>query len=272
MIESIMNLKEAERRPYEMLLLGIFYSAVGLGLAWITPFTDKSLAAVFLTTMAAVPFLVAELKKEESEIKKRPIIGEHKDIVGIFFFLFLGLLTTYSALSAILPADVYSTLFSSQSGEINRIASIFSSTGAAIADCGDSHWSMFCCFISNNLSVLFFCLVFSFIFGAGAIFLLTWNASTLGVAIGTTIRNYIPSVGHLQAVNLGLGRYLVHGIPEMLAYLIAAIAGGIISAAFVRHDYRSPQFYSVLKDSIGLIIISLLLLVVSAIIEIGLMA
>jgi uncharacterized membrane protein SpoIIM required for sporulation len=254
-----------------MFLLGIFYAFVGIVLAWITPFTDSSLAAVFLTTMAAIPFLVAELKKEESEIKRKPLIGDHKDIVGIFFFLFLGILTTYILSAILLPADVYNTILSAQSGEINRVAGIFSSTGAAVANCGESPWSMFYCFMANNTSVLFFCLIFSFIFGAGAIFLLAWNASTLGVAIGTTIRNYIPLTGHLQAINIGLGRYLVHGIPEMIAYLLAAIAGGIISAAFVRHEYRSPKFFSVLKDSIGLIMVSLLLLVVSAIIEIGLM-
>jgi len=267
-----MNLKEANRRPYEMCLLGAFYAAVGIALAWITPFTDKSQAAVFLTTIASIPFLVAELRKEEKEIKPKLLIREHKDVVAIFFFLFLGFLASYSAMAAMLPTDVYNNIFSSQVGEINRIAGIFSQTGAATASCGESQLSMFICFISNNFSVLFFCLIFSFIFGSGAIFLLTWNASTLGVAIGTTIREYIPVVGHLQAINIGLGRYMIHGLPEMLSYLIGAIAGGIISVAFVRHEYRSPKFYSVLKDSIGLIMVSFLLLVVAAVIEVWLMS
>ena len=42
---------------------------------------------------------------------------------------------------------------------------------------------------SNNVRVMVFCILFAFLFGAGAIFILTWNASVIAAAIGSFIRN-----------------------------------------------------------------------------------
>ena len=39
-----------------------------------------------------------------------------------------------------------------------------------------------------------FCLLFSLIYGSGAIFILTWNASVLGTAIGNYIKSKDPDV------------------------------------------------------------------------------
>ena len=116
---------------------------------------------------------------------------------------------------------------------------------------------------------MFACLLFSFLYGAGAIFLLAWNASTLGVVIGTTIRNAVSQFGIFTAINIGLGSYLLHGIPEMASYLIAAIAGGMISAAVVRHGKIDEvgKFNEILRDAIILIIVASILLITSAGVE-----
>ena len=41
----------------------------------------------------------------------------------------------------------------------------------------------------NNLKVLIFCIGFAFVYGVGAIFILVWNASVIGTAIGSFIRS-----------------------------------------------------------------------------------
>jgi uncharacterized membrane protein SpoIIM required for sporulation len=268
-IESIINPRRAERKPYEMYFVGLFYSLIGIYMAWVMPFSSKAMTAVFLSTMACIPFIVNELMREEAEVKRKPLIGTHKDILGIFFFLFMGLLTGFIICSAALPDEMYTNLFSEQLEEILRIRGSFTGTsGAAVG--GEA--VLF--FLNNNFRVMFSCLLFSFLYGAGAIFLLAWNASTLGVAIGTTIRDAAAQFGVFQAVNIGLGSYLLHGIPEILAYLFAAIAGGIISAAVVRHGKIDEvgKFYSVLKDSVGLILIASGLLILSAIVEMAVLA
>ena len=131
----------------------------------------------------------------------------------------------------------------------------------------------------NNFKVLLFSLLFSFLYGAGAIFILAWNASILAVAMGNFIKIEISkfatatglaSVGnYLRAGSLSVARYMIHGLPEIGAYFLGAIAGGIISAAVVKSDYRDPRFYEVVLDSFDLIALAALLLIVAALLEVG---
>ena len=56
-LESLMKAKLAEKRPWDVFYLGILYASVAIFLSlWI--FRDQtSLVMVFLTVMAAVPFM-----------------------------------------------------------------------------------------------------------------------------------------------------------------------------------------------------------------------
>ena len=130
----------------------------------------------------------------------------------------------------------------------------------------------------NNIKVLSFCILFSFIFGLGAIFILIWNASVIGAAIGHFIRANISSIAgaaglpkaaaYFQAFSLGLLRYSVHGIPEIAAYFTAGLAGGIISIAIVNHDFRTKNFQKVVIDSADLILISIVILIIAGFLEV----
>jgi uncharacterized membrane protein SpoIIM required for sporulation len=120
--------------------------------------------------------------------------------------------------------------------------------------------------------------MFSFLYGAGAIFILTWNASVIGTAIGNFIRTNLGSIAtysgfemastYLQIVSIGLMRYAIHGIPEILSYLTAGLAGSIISVAVINHSIKTNKFGKILFDSSSLILISLILLIVSALLEV----
>ncbi len=57
---------------------------------------------------------------------------------------------------------------------------------------------------------------------------------------------------------------MIHGIPEIAAYFIAALAGGIVSVAVIKHEVRSEKFWSVLQDSLNLIIIAVVILFLAA--------
>jgi len=125
---------------------------------------------------------------------------------------------------------------------------------------------------------MIFCIMFAFLFGAGAIFILTWNASVIAAAIGTFVRNNAASyaesaglgqlTGYLHIGSLGLMRYMIHGIPEILAYFTAGLAGGIISVAVIRHDFGSKNFNKILYDSMDLIVIAIFVLFIAALIEV----
>lgn len=130
----------------------------------------------------------------------------------------------------------------------------------------------------NNLKVLFFCILFSFFYGAGAIFILAWNASVIGVAVGNFARNTLAigaadiglsGVGaYFSSYSLALLRYFIHGLPEIAAYFIGGLAGGIISIAVIRHEYKTSQFKHIILDSLDLILIAVAILIIAAVLEV----
>ena len=121
----------------------------------------------------------------------------------------------------------------------------------------------------NNIRVLIFCLLFSFFYGVGAIFILSWNASVIGVAIGNFIRTNVSKyLAYFSIVPLAIVRYMTHGILEIGAYFVAGLAGGIISVAIIKHDLGTKNFEHVLLDSVDLILVSVLLLVIAALVEV----
>jgi uncharacterized membrane protein SpoIIM required for sporulation len=115
---------------------------------------------------------------------------------------------------------------------------------------------------ANNIYVLIFTLVFSLIFGAGAIFILAWNASVISSAIGIFCKS------SLLNLPLGLARYMIHGIPEIGAYFIGALAGGIISVAIIKHDVKTEKFWIILQDSLNLVILAVIILFLAALVEV----
>jgi uncharacterized membrane protein SpoIIM required for sporulation len=98
--------------------------------------------------------------------------------------------------------------------------------------------------------------------GAGAIFILAWNASVIAAAIKIFVNSDIGKIP------LGLGRYMIHGIPEIAAYFVGALAGGIFSIAVIKREGGKERFINIMLDSLSLIIIAIAILFISAIIEV----
>jgi len=116
---------------------------------------------------------------------------------------------------------------------------------------------------------MLFCLFFSLFFGAGAIFILTWNASVIGAAMGSFATERLGLFGsHLIGIPLSLMRYMTHGVFEILAYFMAGLAGGIISVAIINNDLMGENKKRILRDSVDLILLSIVFLIVGSIIEV----
>jgi uncharacterized membrane protein SpoIIM required for sporulation len=103
--------------------------------------------------------------------------------------------------------------------------------------------------------------LFSFLFGCGAIFILAWNSSVLASAIGLVSKSY----GGVMAFPSAVLMFFPHGSFEISAYLIGAIAGGLVSAAFTRR--KSIRFWQIIQDSFKLLLISFVFLIIGGIIE-----
>jgi uncharacterized membrane protein SpoIIM required for sporulation len=287
-LESIISPQGVQKHPQSTFVLGITYAAIAIILAFFIFPSDPSLSIIFLTTLAALPLLIQVLTSEEEEemetlekYKKLPLIKSHLDVFLVFAYMFLGFLVCFLIVYVAFPEDLANLFFTEQ---IKTIQSILGPSGF-MTPAGESATGMASAeeglkiILINNFKVLLFSLLFSFLYGAGAIFILAWNASILAVAMGNIIKTRIAMLGdiagldvvsaYFQAGSLSVLRYFIHGIPEVSAYFLGAVAGGIISAAVVKSDYKDPRFYEILLDSIDLIALASLLLIVGALLEVS---
>jgi uncharacterized membrane protein SpoIIM required for sporulation len=274
-LESLISPAKAEKRPARLVLLGFLYATVGVFIALWVFRTESSLIMVFLATMAAIPLIYNTMQLEEEKdlegMEERWLLKEHAKALEAFMFLFVGMTVAYALWYVLLSPATISVLFQAQASTIKTINP--GATGYAIGS-----FSTFTKIFLNNVRVLIFCILFSFLYGSGAIFILAWNGSVIGTAIGNFIRNGLAEasslfgfekVGHYFGhISYGLFMYAIHGIPEILAYFIAGLAGGIISIAAIRHDFGTQKFEHILLDSADLLLLSLIVLFIAGVLEV----
>ena len=279
MFEMLINPQRAEKNPWEMFFIGAFYATVSLILVkWIfsgDPVLSKYTGILVVTfcVMFSIPFVYFAIKNEEEKDLKingfMRLFKEHGKALLYFMFLFLGFILAFS-FWYIVFADGNQN-FRAQIETfcmINKPAYF----EECVSEYGIQHVSKTTAFLTakerianiftNNIYVLIFTLVFSLIFGAGAIFILAWNASVISAAIGIFAKS------DLANLPLGLARYMIHGVPEILSYFAGALAGGIVSIAIINHDIHSEKFWIILQDSLNLVIFSVIILFIAALIEV----
>ena len=264
-LESLIRYETIRRKPQYIFIMGFVYSSVAIILSMILFKNQASLIMVFFTAFACFPFIYYAIKCEEKyDIiydDQRRILKEHSKTVMTLVFMFLGFFASFTLWAVLLPEQTANTLFSTQFHTISNLNAHV--TGGA-AMYSKYIFSIF----FNNIKVLIFCIFFSFLYGAGAIFILTWNASVGGAFIGNFIKTKLVAYSGLHALALGLVRYMPHGILEMGAYFVGALAGGIISVAIIRHDLGSKKFFKIVFDSTELVAIAVAMLFVATLVEV----
>jgi hypothetical protein len=254
-LEKLVSIKTAIREPKWMFVIGAIVSVICLFISFLIFKESVGLFTSFLITFTMSPFMLnlvrrqEEMEEDEREIEKLNIFQRHKDILKVYIAFFSGMILSLSITYLLLPEHIVETLFQDQINEIKLIRGSF------------LFFNTFQKILLNNIGVLFLSFLFSFIFGAGAIFILAWNASVLSAAIGMAAK----SIGGVKALPLAVLMFFPHGSLEILAYFIGGIAGGLISAAITRR--KSPRFFFILKDSFQLVGVSVLLLVLAGLIE-----
>ena len=276
-LESLISPFKAEQRPSRLLFLGAVFCSVAILLSmWIFK-SQSSLIMVFLTAMAALPLVYNTIRMEEEKdlegMEEKWLLKEHSKALKAFVFLFIGATIAFAFWYVVLSSSLVNTLFQAQTATINainsRVVGHFSF---------NANMAFFSKIFLNNVKVLIFCILFSFVFGSGAIFILMWNASVIGTAIGNFMRSELARAAQLvgfekvahyfQVISLGLLRYSIHGIPEILAYFIGGLAGGIIGVAVIKHDFGTTKFEHVLLDSADLLLLSFAILFIAALLEV----
>ena len=164
---------------------------------------------------------------------------------------------------SVLPREMLAILFSEQLFNLNQLGVV---TGFVVST------AIFNEIVINNIKLVVLSVMLSFVFAAGALFILSWNASVVGVAIGTLIvklKTAGVATGPALAGGLytGTAFYLLHLIPEIIAYFLASVAGAFISASIIRYRPLTPASNRLLVIATAMVIFSIAMILIGAVIE-----
>jgi len=278
MLEAIINPKRIERGAVKMFLVGLLYASVSiLGVKFLfsgDPVLYEYAGMIVITfcVMFSLPFMYFLIKQETEEDEQIEgffsVWRMHSDAIYAFMWLFLGFVVAFSFWNIFLGdanlfnAQIETYCVINSPGNIEDCVTKYAvgqqvGTGNAVQG-----FNRFVSIIENNAFVMLFTLLFSLVFGAGAIFVLAWNASVIAGAIGIFTKQ------SLSGIPIGITRYMIHGFPEIAAYFITALAGGIFGVGAIRNGIRSKKFLRVVENVVILLFIAIIILVIAAAVEV----
>jgi hypothetical protein len=204
--ETIVDPKIAEKMPWVTLILGIAYSTFSLFIGMYILPQYVSIGIVLFTTLFFLPLfhntMNYEEKKDLEVEEERQILIQHSKALMFFIYLFIGLTISFAFWYVVFDKSHF--LDSAPSRIFEAQMSTIKSINAKATE--PTLWPMlerFAMILQNNMRVLLFCILFSFIFGAGAIFILCWNSSVIGAALGSYI-SALMAPGVFTSVILGI--------------------------------------------------------------------
>lgn len=230
-------LKEENLGRYDILFVaGVLSALTGFAVA---SFAYPSRISVFAVIFAALPLvypLTTKFLQDENDGKP------HRSEIFSYLSLFAGQASGFLILG-LFARDSFST-------QMNVIGA----TGSFI-----ELNSLFTQILTNNMAVFGLIFLASALIGSAGAFILTWNASVLGVFFS----HLISLRGTSEYVNPIL--YVPHATLEMSGFIIAGITGSLISAAVYREHFQ----YSTWQDYGLLLGLGASLVVTGAFLESG---
>ena len=219
-----------------------------------------SISMVFLSSFVLIPtmykILVDEEKITEHIDTENEFLEEYGHVLVGLVGMFIGLTLGYFLLFIAAPAQVQQTLFSVQQSDLHAMDGMLVGGGAFLQ------------ILKNNLRVIGISIALSLFFGFGAVEIVVWNGALLATVMGNFFNDFL-SAGHIaQGILFSITRYFAHGLPEIAAYMLAGLGGSILSIALMKHEFRTKEWWRVVKASGQLFALSGVLLIFSALIEV----
>ncbi|MEI7961060.1 MAG: stage II sporulation protein M [archaeon] len=269
-LESIIKKKNIRRHPILIFFITLLICFGSIFFADVMFPNQSSILSVAFITIGLVPLVYNVLSDEEvDEASTRKnfttFFARHFNLIMLFVWIFIGVIVAFTIYYVVSPPEMRSLLFEEQirnfcsiSGtgncaegipfSISKITGQFSGVAAFNFDaCLSDNSTVTSCtwlIFANNFKVLLFTIVLSVLYGVGAIFMIVWNASILGVFFGELLL-----MGNLEkAAGLFQGMLLGHGPPELLAYVFGALAGAILSAMIARGEFLKSEESIIIKD------------------------
>jgi len=271
-IEKLLEEKWVKRRSSYSLFIGVLVTLISFSISFALFRNARSfigVSTILFTTIITVPLINRLLSLEEKrELTKKSFFQKHEAIIDFFIYFFIGVFVVLFEIALISPNLVFSeqNLYGATEVKIEKSESRLPQPPPLP---GSENKEVFVLF-KNNFYLMIIAFVLSLFYGAGALFLIILNASIFASALARVVYSTIPRLGLIFIFNFlacNLGVMFLHMVPEVIGYLLAAIAGGILSQAFIREKIGSKNFKVILKDSFILLIIATIVLFLAAIIE-----
>jgi uncharacterized membrane protein SpoIIM required for sporulation len=271
-LESYLSLLFLKKKPFYVIPITFVYTSLALYFAHKIFPSEAPLFWLVLLTFLSIPLfwtIATSEKRLENKTKsyvKALFLDRSDKTIQFFIWFFLGTILAIALWYTLLPMDLVNELFNLQLNTIRTLN--LSLSGSAVTR------SFFLAILTNNIKVLILSVLFAFLFGPGAIFIVAWNASLVGVAIGNKIRFstaqlYFPEqstavLHYTNTISTAVLRYLTHGIFEIFAYFIGILAGSLLSISVVNEP---KTIRKTATDVIGLTLLAIGMLLISAVIE-----
>src|SRR3989344_2376944 len=240
---KFINVELLEKRPLMAFLLSSFFIIIGFISSLFIFYSELSIGMIAISSLLILPFVTKILqyhkeKKKKSRVFIKSILVKHDKIIEFYISLFFGMVLSYIFLFSIIPSHIVDVSFQHQLSKFSP---------------GDFVSPPFFEIIKNNLVIVVIAFSFSVFYGAGSIFVLNYNASIIGAFYGFILRSFLYSM----PISINIVSLIPHTFLEILAYLLASIAGGIL--AHGKKDY---------KDATTFFVLSILLIVIAGYFEV----
>lgn len=257
LLEYIKKRWETDRGPVAF-LTGFLFSAVAIVISKLlfnnTPHLI-GITTIFFTVIITMPVLNYILKEQEKiEKRKGHFFRKNIEILDFYIYFFIGVFALFFIASLVDTNYVFSKEDYYDIKEPSFATNLPPPT--------PNNSALLERIIKNNIYIVIVAFLLSLLFGAGSIFLIILNAS-MGAA---AIIKYINLSGGTIFCNVGT--FFIHYIPEMIGFLIAAIAGGLLAVDFAKEKLFSKSFIEVLSDSGKLLALATSFIIIAALLEV----
>jgi uncharacterized membrane protein SpoIIM required for sporulation len=240
-----------KKQPGFAFVVAAFFVLIGFMAAFFVFMPALSMAMLAFSSLLLLPFVILMIEPSpEEEVEKEVrlkssfnldffsrIMKKHEKLITFYMLLFFGMVIEYMLLFAFLPPGLSDTAFSQQLQAFGPVGK-FSMT---------SHMDI----LVNNLQVLFIAFALSVFYGAGSLLILNLNASIAGVMYGAPMKILFWGSTVAAPVYTNLLAYIPHTVIEIVGYLFAAVAGGILAM----RQNKEELIEAIIMFSIGVALI-----------------
>ena len=245
-LEAIYAAKRLRDRTWHAFLLGMMYTLLGVVIAFVVLPGYLGLASVAFASILILPSLSNIVQLEEDIERKsknfdiRMVIKDNYKPIRIFINLFLGSFFAYLICSLAMPGQFNLQFFGPHLG----------GAGGAVSSSG-----LFSEILGNNAIVFVLCFALSFLIGSGALFFILWNASVWGVFFGNTAvaAGAAGNQSPILYIAIILAVVMLFVVLEALAYVVASLAGSVLSKSALIEMGRKVSAFSKYPGVIGVL-------------------